>query len=341
VIKALYDSDEYDFWTEPVKRGITDIMASPEQASYLKKLFKDNGMKYQIKIQDVESVVEEEKRSNKRSTLDMSWDAYQRFSVIESWLLSTVQNSSIANVSVIGQTFERRNIYAVTFSVGSPKNRSVLIDANIHSREWIAGASATWIINELISNPNQYLAILNEIDLVIVPMLNADGYEYSHTNDRMWRKTRSVRSGTTCVGCDPNRNFGFMFGGESTSPNPCSDIYHGPAAFSEPETAAIQDLVRRIESNNVTIGAYLTCHSYGQYWLLPWGYTSGVYPPDYAEQLSLGQASAQALRNVHGTAYTVGQGADVLYGVGGASDDWAKNHGIKYTATIEMRDRFS
>lgn len=25
-------------------------------------------------------------------------------------------------------------------------------------------------------------------------------------------------------------------------------------------------------------------------------------------------------------------------GVGGASDDWAKDHGIKYTATIEMRD---
>lgn len=27
----------------------------------------------------------------------------------------------------------------------------------------------------------------------------------------------------------------------------------------------------------------------------------------------------------------------LLDGVGGASDDWAKDHGIKYTSTIEMR----
>jgi len=26
------------------------------------------------------------------------------------------------------------------------------------------------------------------------------------------------------------------------------------------------------------------------------------------------------------------------YGVGGASDDWAKSVGIKYTVTVEMRD---
>jgi hypothetical protein len=52
----------------------------------------------------------------------------------------------------------------------------------------------------------------------------------------------------------------------------------------------------------------------------------------------LGQAAIAALRLVNGTIYETGQGADLLYGVGGASDDWAKDHGIKYTATIEMRD---
>lgn len=47
-------------------------------------------------------------------------------------------------------------------------------------------------------------------------------------------------------------------------------------------------------------------------WLLPWGYTSGVYPPDYSDQLSLGQSAIAALQGVHGTRYTTGQGADLL-----------------------------
>jgi murein tripeptide amidase MpaA len=29
------------------------------------------------------------------------------------------------------------------------------------------------------------------VDWYIMPLLNPDGYEYSHTNDRMWRKNRT------------------------------------------------------------------------------------------------------------------------------------------------------
>lgn len=40
----------------------------------------------------------------------------------------------------------------------------------------------------------------------IVPILNPDGYEYTHTCDRMWRKNRARHEGV-CVGVDLNRNF--------------------------------------------------------------------------------------------------------------------------------------
>lgn len=33
--------------------------------------------------------------------------------------------------------------------------------------------------------------MLKEADFYIMPVLNPDGYEHSHTNDRLWRKTRS------------------------------------------------------------------------------------------------------------------------------------------------------
>ena len=32
------------------------------------------------------------------------------------------------------------------------------------------------------------------------------------------------------------RNFGYEWGGKGTSQDPCSDIYRGSSAFSEPET---------------------------------------------------------------------------------------------------------
>jgi len=58
----------------------------------------------------------------------------------------------------------------------------------------------------------------------------------------MWRKTRSANNGA-CIGVDPNRNWGFRWGGEGASTSPCSETYRGPRPFSEPETAAIRDFI--------------------------------------------------------------------------------------------------
>ena len=69
-----------------------------------------------------------------------------------------------------------------------------MLFADIHAREWIAGATGTWILNHLLTNAGSYSDILNELDFYFVPMVNVDGYEFSHTTDRMWRKTRSVNA---------------------------------------------------------------------------------------------------------------------------------------------------
>jgi len=337
VIKTLFDSDEYDFWTSPLKRGATDIMVNPDQLKLVLPLFQEHGMGWDIKIENVESLIQEEHIANQKiGNAPFNWTRYMRYDEVEQ-ILNTI-NNPVATVSNIGTTTEGRTIYAVKFSSGGAPKKSVLIDAMHHAREWVAGASATWMINELATNSDAYADVLAQIDIYIIPYLNIDGYEWSHTNDRMWRKTRSVNAGSTCRGCDPNRNYAFHFGGESTSPNPCSDIFHGGSAFREPETRALRDFIVGKEGEGVRFVAYLTFHSYAQQWLLPWGYTQGVYPPDFPEQLSLGNAAIAALNRVHGTVYETGQGADLLYGVGGASDDWCKDHGIKYTTTVEMRD---
>lgn len=56
---------------------------------------------------------------------------------------------------------------------------------------------------------------MQKFDFVVIPVANPDGYEYSMTENRFWRKTRS-RNATVnkwCVGADANRNWGYRWGG--------------------------------------------------------------------------------------------------------------------------------
>jgi len=52
------------------------------------------------------------------------------------------------------------------------------------------------------------LQLLDEAEFVIIPVLNVDGYVYTWTNDRLWRKNRRPPpAGGTCYGIDLNRNY--------------------------------------------------------------------------------------------------------------------------------------
>jgi len=97
---------------------------------------------------------------------------------------------------------------------------------------------ASYIIHQLVELPEN-AAMSRYVDWYIMPVMNPDGYEYSHTDDRMWRKTRSKSPNSSCVGADPNRNFGFKWNGKGTSRDPCDSDYAGKRAFSEPEMLAV------------------------------------------------------------------------------------------------------
>jgi hypothetical protein len=52
LLKALQLSDEFDFWSSPVKTGVVDIMVAPGQIEGISQ--KLNGMKFETKVEDVE-----------------------------------------------------------------------------------------------------------------------------------------------------------------------------------------------------------------------------------------------------------------------------------------------
>lgn len=116
----------------------------------------------------------------------------------------------------------------------------------------------------------------------MIPIVNYDGYlsisnAFENTG-KLWavRKNRHVyldqlsRCSPTDYGVDLNRNYGFMFAHDNkgSSDDVCSGIYRGPYPFSEPETAAIRDFVKKW--SNIKIA--LNFHASGNLLVTPFNF---------------------------------------------------------------------
>ncbi|PSN31886.1 hypothetical protein C0J52_20823 [Blattella germanica] len=124
-------------------------------------------------------------RAHTRTSRAVSFDQYYRPAEINAYLQelgSTYPN--LVSLEHIGQTYEGRDMIVIKISSGGSGNPAVLIDAGIHAREWIVPAMALYIIQQLVENNASNSEITNGLDWYILPVLNPDGYEYSHTTVR-------------------------------------------------------------------------------------------------------------------------------------------------------------
>ncbi|XP_017775265.1 PREDICTED: carboxypeptidase B-like [Nicrophorus vespilloides] len=332
---------EIDFWNELHAVGQSvDVMVSPNlQQLFLNNLRNHNIAFYEI-ISDVERLFQNE-RMNQRSAPKaaegrINFVEFHRYGVIESYLKKIAEEyPEITRLRTPANTTEGRPIYMLRITTGGSQGGqhtkpAILIDGGIHAREWISPATVLYIIQELVENPENRHMIEN-VDWMIIPVLNPDGYEYTHTNSRLWRKNRS--KGKRCTGTDLNRNFGFHWMEVGASSDECDDTFAGKAGLSEPETEAITHIVGK---HGEQIKLYLTFHSYGQYLLYPWGYTSAL-PENWKEHDDLGHAVDKAISAVAGTSYTIGSSTNTLYAAAGGSDDWVKGvGGVPVAFCIEL-----
>lgn len=250
---------------------------------------------------------------------------------------------------------------------GGGARRGVMIVGGTHARELmnpdaIIELAVDLLVSHALGNDLVYgdrtwtatdvRVILETLDLWLVPCINPDGREYVMTVDDMWRKNRRDNPGTPCDGVDLNRNLDILWGVTEgqTSCNPCSDVYCGPAAFSEPETRNVKHLL-----DTQRVDCFVDVHSFSELVLYPWGHalTQTVDPsmrftglpsgtckpigvPGYQEYMTpqdrqrfqtVGQRIVDAIAAVRGRVYT-DQASYALYATTGTHSDYVYSRHI-------------
>ncbi|MDQ3940439.1 MAG: M14 family metallopeptidase [Actinomycetota bacterium] len=207
------------------------------------------------------------------------------------------------------------------------------LDGVHHAREWPASEYSMIFAHSLVERfgkDPKVTSILNTSRVIIVPIVNVDGFDYSRESlaqnsllgagngfEGYWRKNRRSFTGVTvpeaqknpdAYGVDPNRNYAYLWGDQNGGSSGIifDQTYRGEAPFSEPETQNVRDLVLGRPVTGV-----ITNHTY-QGSVLRAG---GGDAPEDALLTRIGERMAKVLgfRN----APTVG------YPTTGTTDDWA------------------
>ena len=255
---------------------------------------------------------------------------------IRATLAAWAAADTIIHLDSVGATLEGRPLLAVKIGNGadSPARPNVLFLATHHAREWVATEMAMklirWIADSL---PRPLLA---QRDIWVIPVENPDGYQYTFTTDRLWRKNRRPNADGT-FGVDPNRNYPAFWGRDDVGSSSVmgSEVYRGPGPGSERETQAM--IAFHAAHPPVVAVSY---HTYSGLLIHPYGYRSGAVAPDAPvfralAGTDLDPAVRDSVPESSLTYYHPGPGWN-LYPTNGEYTDWAyRAHGaIAYTPEL-------
>ena len=247
------------------------------------------------------------------------------------------ENSELVKIQSIGKSFEGRDLWAAhinssvaSLASGTSGKPGVVFMGAHHAREHLSLEVPLMLAQYLLQNKTEpkIARLLNERDIWIMPLINPDGAEFdiSKSKYQLWRKNRSDNHDRS-FGVDLNRNYGFKWGTGGSSTRTSSEVYRGPAPFSELETQAVRDFV----DSHLNLKTLLSFHSYSELILYPWGHTFEAI--GNARDLSVFKKMARTMAQWN---HYTPEASSALYIASGDTTDWAYGeHGI-FAFTFEL-----
>ncbi|CAF3386212.1 unnamed protein product [Rotaria sp. Silwood1] len=282
----------------------------------------------------------------------LSYDEQQNWNNL---LANSSSTKKFIRLHTIGHTYENRSLTVVQIHVKyrrrykhqQRRKLSVFIDGGMHAREWLSIGVANFVLIQFLTlkeNNLKVQRILHYFDIFVLSMMNPDGYEYSRTQSRLWRKNRSPTIASdfwngdeSCYGVDLNRNFPYQWNtAYGSSAHPCSQSYHGSDPASENEVRSVVDFLQTNKYSHNKFHAYFNLHAYGRFWLLPWTYSKSEKVSNYE---SLLKRCNQVASSVMNQTYKVGQASFLLYPCSGTSIDFAATL-MPHSMTLELSPIF-
>ncbi|XP_050075305.1 uncharacterized protein LOC126562763 [Anopheles maculipalpis] len=322
------DGVRLQWWSNPSLVRPADVLVPPgAKGESLREYLEEEGLRYEPTIRDVgQAIAYENPRMTRREQMQLelrnghplTWYRYHRYGDIVKFM-HYLQRRYPQRVQLlhIGRSYEGRpvTVVRVSFATQRPKRSrkpakkrpAIFVEAGANGNQWIGPAVATWLLNRLVDVPEPGqgnstpsgesvdLKTVQSYDWFVLPVLNPDGYEYSHRHDRMWSKNRSnqtqpIPSGVgqailssainwwnahkpqlteesrpeeICHGVDLNRNWAYRWqlANDPIYRTQCSDSYAGSEPFSEPEARAVRDFLLTKRRN---LRLYLSLQAYGQ-----------------------------------------------------------------------------
>ncbi|XP_016980039.1 uncharacterized protein LOC108045275 [Drosophila rhopaloa] len=382
----------------PSLRGLTDVLVPPKMLVDFQGTLNYESIAHEVLIFDVGKAIAYEltkedylhttRPSKPRPTTPppMTWNRYHNHDEIVKYLETMrMRHPQLVELIHIGRSYEGRPLIVVKIeskqsaamanseglqTVKRPKRKrksgqanAVFVEAGAQGLAWIGPATATWMIAELLrlmktNKSNEEVEFIRNTTWYIMPVLNPDGYAYSHEYDRFWKKSRSQHQAPppsglldsamtwlqqkrgpdkVCYGVDLDRNWLYHWGKRGSSKAPCNEFYAGPAPFSEPETKAVSEFLMDYRTQ---IKLYISLQAYGQVISYPVKANSTFNSERLDDFLDVAMVGTDGLRKKGSKSrYKVDASNDLIEQRSGCADAFAAYEiGIPFSYTLQLAD---
>ncbi|CAI5284794.1 ASB_HP2_G0025040.mRNA.1.CDS.1 [Saccharomyces cerevisiae] len=341
-------TDDYDVWTR--SNNFIDIKLPKEIGEQINdgQVIIDN-MNELIQNTLPTSQMMAREQAVFENDYDFFFNEYRDLDTIYMWLdLLERSFPSLVAVEHLGRTFEGRELKALHISgnkpESNPEKKTIVITGGIHAREWISVSTVCWALYQLLNrygSSKKETKYLDDLDFLVIPVFNPDGYAYTWSHDRLWRKNRQRTHVPQCLGIDIDHSFGFQW--EKAHTHACSEEYSGETPFEAWEASAWYKYINETKGDYKIYG-YIDMHSYSQEILYPYAYSCDALPRDLENLLELSYGLSKAIRSKSGRNYDVisackDRGSYIFPGLGaGSALDFMYHHRAHWAFQLKLRD---